>query len=101
MEKNTFNRTGKKHLKDVEMLEQVLNNAQVAIAITDSNLKIERINPEFTLIFGYTAEEATGNFIYNLIIPEELRDEWDRLIGNWRRGNESNSRQYAVGRMDD
>jgi len=52
--------------KETELLEQVLNNARVAIIVSDNNRKIERINPEFTRIFGYTAEEATGEYFHNL-----------------------------------
>jgi two-component system cell cycle sensor histidine kinase/response regulator CckA len=86
MGKNGLNSAEVTVPKNIEMLEQVLNNAQVAIAITDNNLKIERINPEFTLIFGYTAEEATGNYIYNLIIPEELRHEPEQVNRRLEKG---------------
>jgi len=72
--------------KETELLEQVLNNAQVAIVIADDNQKIERINPEFTRIFGYTAEEATGEYLDNLIIPEEFRDELERVIERLDKG---------------
>ena len=34
-----------------------------------------RVNKEFTRIFRYTAEEAAGQRLPNLIVPEELRAE--------------------------
>jgi len=34
-----------------------------------------RVNKEFTRIFGYTAEEVVGQWLPDLIVPEELRAE--------------------------
>jgi two-component system cell cycle sensor histidine kinase/response regulator CckA len=88
MEKNSLNSTEVSLPKEIELLEQVLDNAQVAIVITDNDHKIERINPEFTRIFGYTAEEAIGKYTYDLIIPEEFRIELERLnerLEKWER----------------
>ena len=70
MKENNLNPTELKHLKDIEFLEQVLDNAQVAIVIADRDVIIERINPEFTRIFGYTEEEAIGKSIPDLIVPD-------------------------------
>ena len=75
MEKNDLNSAEVTPLKDIEMLEQVLDNAQVAIVINDRNRKIERINPEFTRIFGYAEEEAIGEYLHNLIVPEGFLNE--------------------------
>jgi two-component system cell cycle sensor histidine kinase/response regulator CckA len=79
MEKDNLNSTEISPPKEIELLEQVLNNAQVGIVIADNDHKIERINPEFTRIFGYTAEEAIGKHIYDLIIPEEFLVELEQL----------------------
>jgi two-component system cell cycle sensor histidine kinase/response regulator CckA len=88
MEKNSLNSTEVSLPKEIELLEQVLNNAQVAIVITDNDHKVERINPEFTRIFGYTAEEAIGKYTYDLIVPEEFRVELEQLserLEKWER----------------
>ncbi len=88
MEKNNLNSTEISLPKETELLEQVLNNAQVAIVISDNDHKIERINPEFTRIFGYTAEEAIGKYTYDLIVPEEFRIEIEQLserLEKWER----------------
>jgi PAS domain S-box-containing protein len=58
-----------------ELLENLLNNAQVAIVIADSNQIIMRINPEFTRLFGYSENDAIGKNIYNLLVPDKLRAE--------------------------
>jgi two-component system cell cycle sensor histidine kinase/response regulator CckA len=74
--------------KNIEMLEQVLINAQVAIIIADNDHKIEHINPEFTRIFGYTEQEAIGKYTYDLIVPEEFRFELEQLserLEKWER----------------
>jgi two-component system cell cycle sensor histidine kinase/response regulator CckA len=65
--------------RNIEMLEQVLNNAQVGIIITDNDHKIEYVNPEFTRIFGYTEVDAVGSYIYDLITPEEFHIELEQL----------------------
>src|ERR1700729_1146797 len=46
-----------------------------AVSLTDEDFHVLRVNQEFTRIFGYTAEEAAGQWLPNLIVPEELRDE--------------------------
>jgi two-component system sensor histidine kinase/response regulator len=86
MEKENLNQAEATLHKETELLEQVLNNAQVAIVISDKNRKVERINPEFTRIFGYTAEEATGEYLDNLIVPEEFRDELDQVTERLDKG---------------
>jgi PAS domain S-box-containing protein len=60
---------------EAELLDELIENAQVAIIIADSSQRIRRINPEFTRIFGYTSGEAEGEYINELIVPEELQGE--------------------------
>ncbi|MEJ2037363.1 MAG: PAS domain S-box protein [Desulfosarcinaceae bacterium] len=59
--------------QDSELLGQVFNNALLAIVIADRDLIIQRINQSFTNLFGYTAEEAVGQHLYNLIETKETR----------------------------
>jgi PAS domain S-box-containing protein len=56
-------------------LDELFEQAPEGVVLLDVEDRILRINPEFTRIFGYTAEEATGQFINDLIAPEELRSE--------------------------
>jgi two-component system cell cycle sensor histidine kinase/response regulator CckA len=79
MGKNNLNSKETALPRETELLEQVLNNAQVAIVIADNDHKIEHVNPEFTRIFGYTEEEAIGKYTYDLIVPEEFRIELEQL----------------------
>jgi len=51
--------------------EQIIENAPEAISIIDLELKILRINTEFTRLFGFTAAEASGKRLDLLIVPPD------------------------------
>ena len=57
----------------------LFESAPEAIAILDQHDRIMRINGEFTALFGYTEEEAVGEGIIDLIVPEELAEEGESL----------------------
>jgi diguanylate cyclase (GGDEF)-like protein/PAS domain S-box-containing protein len=59
-------------------LEHLLNAAPEAILITRGS-KILHINREFELLFGFNEDEALGQNIYDLLIPETRRHEFDIL----------------------
>jgi PAS domain S-box-containing protein len=46
----------------------------------DRDFRVARVNPEFTRIFGYTAEEALGHGIKELIAPAELQEEVEGFL---------------------
>jgi PAS domain S-box-containing protein len=52
-------------------LEQIIENAPEAISIVDQELRILRINGEFTRVFGFTADEAAGKQLDLLIVPPD------------------------------
>jgi two-component system cell cycle sensor histidine kinase/response regulator CckA len=52
-------------------LEQIIENAPEAISIVDEELRILRINGEFTRVFGFTTAEATGKRLDRLIVPPD------------------------------
>ena len=58
-----------------EQLDGLFELSPDAVILTDEDFHVLRVNQEFTRIFGYTAEEAAGQWLPNLIVPEELRDE--------------------------
>lgn len=62
-------------LKEKIFLETLIASAPESIVQTRVDGVIERINSEFTKVFGYTAEEAIGKNIDDLIIPEEIEKE--------------------------
>ena len=52
-------------------LEQTLENAPEAISIVDTEMRILRVNAEFTHLFGFTAAEAGGKHLDRLIVPPD------------------------------
>jgi two-component system, cell cycle sensor histidine kinase and response regulator CckA len=51
--------------------EQIIENAPEAISIVDDDVRILRINSEFTRLFGYMAAEAKGKRLDQLIVPPD------------------------------
>jgi two-component system, cell cycle sensor histidine kinase and response regulator CckA len=51
--------------------EQIIENAPEAISIVDPEKHILRINGEFTRLFGFTAAEAVGRRLDQLIVPPD------------------------------
>ena len=60
-------------------LEQLIESAPEAIAIVDLNKVVQRVNREFTRLFGYTGEEVYGKRLDDLIVPAEKKAESDVL----------------------
>lgn len=56
-------------------LTELIERVPEAVVMVDRDATITRVNPEFTKIFGYTAEEATGRRITELIAPGDLHEE--------------------------
>ncbi len=59
--------------KQKEHLSGLFELAPEAIILADENFYVLRVNKEFTRMFGYSAEEARGRWLPDLIVPEELR----------------------------
>jgi PAS domain S-box-containing protein len=58
-----------------EQLDGLFELSPDAVILTDEDFYVLRVNKEFTRMFGYTAEEAAGQWLPDLIVPEELRAE--------------------------
>jgi PAS domain S-box-containing protein len=61
--------------REKEQFDGLFELSLDAVILTDDDFHILRVNQEFTRIFGYTAEEAAGQGLADLIIPEELHAE--------------------------
>lgn len=68
-------------------LEQIVENAPEAISILDREVRIVRINGEFTRLFGYAYEEAYGKTIDTLIVPPDRSAETAWIAESVRKGN--------------
>jgi len=55
--------------------EQIIENAPEAISIVDAELRILRINGEFTRLFGFTPAEAAEKRLDELIVPPDRNAE--------------------------
>jgi len=58
-----------------EQLDGLFELSPDAVILTDDDFHVLRVNKEFTRMFEYTAEEAVGQWLPDLIVPEELRAE--------------------------
>src|SRR6266436_8934173 len=74
--------------REKEQLDGLFELSPDAVILTDDDFHVLRVNKEFTRIFGYTAEEVAGQWLPELIMPEDLRAEAlknrDRLIAGNR-----------------
>ena len=61
-------------------LSELFQRVPEAIVMIDREARITRVNPEFTRIFGYTAEDAIGRRIKDLIAPDDLHEEVESFL---------------------
>jgi Amt family ammonium transporter len=80
-------------------LDQLVQHAPEAIALVDNDDRVQRINAEFTRLFGYAADEAVGRLINDLIAPPTLHEEALGLTRRVARG-ESISHETVRRRKD-
>lgn len=57
------------------VLRTLFEHLPLAAAVVDEHDIVLAVNPAFTKLFGYSADEAIGQPIGSLIVPEELRSE--------------------------
>jgi PAS domain S-box-containing protein len=65
--------------KHTILLDELFEQAPQAVVLTDMEGRVSRVNREFTRVFGYTPEEAIGRRLSDLIVPEELQNEYQKL----------------------
>src|SRR5580693_1959398 len=56
-------------------LEQLVECAPEAISILDTEMRITRLNGEFSRIFGFCPEEALGQRLEEMIVPPDRSSE--------------------------
>ncbi len=67
-----------------ERFRAISRSAQDAIIIMDNAGLISFWNPAAEKIFGYTAGEATGQPLHDLLAPTEMRSEQKRAFPDWQ-----------------
>jgi PAS domain S-box-containing protein len=61
--------------RERKFLDAIINTAPVAFAVMDRQDKVVRINSAFTSIFGFSADEAVGCPINQLVVPDTVTDD--------------------------
>ena len=67
--------------------EKLFELAPEAIVLRDFENRILRVNREFTNLYGFTPEEAIGRSVSDLIVPEDAREESDKMREALMRGS--------------
>ena len=76
--------------RQTALLDQLFQSVAEATVLLDLDDRILRINTEFTRMFGYTAEQARGLWINDLIVPPDRMSEGERLSADLARGQVCN-----------
>jgi PAS domain S-box-containing protein len=61
-------------------LTELFARVPEAVVMVDREFTITRVNPEFTKIFGYAAQEAIGRGIKELIAPGDLEEDAEGFL---------------------
>jgi PAS domain S-box-containing protein len=64
--------------KENAIFDELFEQLPLAVALTNADNVVLRVNGEFTRIFGYTAQEAIGRRLDDLIVPDESRQEFQK-----------------------
>ena len=70
--------------------ENLFALAPEAIVLRDIKNRVLRVNDEFTKLFGYTVDEALGQNISPLIVPDDRKEECEKLREALKRGEKVN-----------
>jgi PAS domain S-box-containing protein len=62
-------------MREKAHLEELLESSPEAIVLTDNSGRVQRINGEFSRLFGYQEEEAVGRYIDNLVADGDQYQE--------------------------
>jgi PAS domain S-box-containing protein len=69
-------RTEEELKKQTAHLDELFELAPHAVVLVDAKVAVIRVNKEFIRMFGYTAEEAVGRPLLDLVAPEERLPEY-------------------------
>jgi PAS domain S-box-containing protein len=69
-------RTEEELKKQTAHLDELFELAPHAVVLVDAQVAVMRVNKEFICMFGYTAEEAVGRPLLDLVAPEERLPEY-------------------------
>jgi PAS domain S-box-containing protein len=61
------------------LLDELFETAPESIVMLDPEQRVTRVNREFTHMFGFSAEQARGRPLTDLIVPDDLKQEAHRM----------------------
>jgi PAS domain S-box-containing protein len=62
-------------LQSQQKFEQLFMSNPEAAVYVDPNERVLNVNPRFTELFGYSADEANGRFLDDFVVPEDRKKE--------------------------
>jgi PAS domain S-box-containing protein len=80
------------------LLDELFDSAPEAIVMLGLDERVTRVNREFTHLFGYTAEEARGRPLDELIVPTDLKQESQRINQAIGRGQHVSRETERIGK---
>ena len=80
------------------LLDELFESAPEAIVMLDLGERVTRVNREFTRLFGYTADEARGRPLNDLIVPADLKPEARRIAQAIGRGRHVTRETERIGK---
>lgn len=87
-------------IESEEKLRSIINSSLDAVITIDESGIVTEWNPQAIELFNFSKEEAIGEKLSNLIIPEEFRAMHDKGMEHWRKTGEGpvlNKRIEIVG----
>jgi PAS domain S-box-containing protein len=82
----TLTRLGNELEEQRAQLTELFARVPEGIVMIDRDSRITRVNPEFTKIFGYMADEAIGRRIADLVTPDDLQEEVESFMHRMAQG---------------
>ena len=74
--------------KQRTLLDELFEHAPQAVALTNADHRVLRVNREFSRVFGYKPQEALGRHLSELVVPDEWQEEakkyWDLVARGQR-----------------
>jgi PAS domain S-box-containing protein len=68
------------------LLDELFEQAPEAVALMSADDRVVRVNRGFTQLFGYSSKEAIGRLLREMIVPDDLKDQVQKLIDMLERG---------------
>ena len=86
--------------KQRALLDGLFEQAPEAVALMNVGHRVVRVNGEFTRVFGYSPQEVLDRGLADLIVPDDLRDEFQKfteLVANGQRVDAESIRRRKDG----